>query len=743
MSLWTNVSVIAIASTMAVPAVAAERGADQAQAPQSAQGAAQAPQAATQPAGEGLADITVTARRRSESLQSVPDSITAVTSTNIVNSGIKSIGDLAQITPNLNFRDGSAFSAGFYDLRMRGIGQAQQGWPGVAYIVDGVPADSPDALTSGSLADVERIEVLRGPQSALYGSGAIAGAINIITKRPTDVFHAEGRVYYGNGNDKQASAAISGALVPGKIYGRLSANYRDDDGRINSASNGLNLAPHHVKSIDGRLIFDPTERLEIDLRANYDWEQDGYAYQDRLPADSFITNYDPSFDARRAYAGRQTRKFAHVSGKISYDFGGASLTSITAYSHTRQYGLGDACYDDLNNPRYPLATGGVLCISNLVAYGNAATGAQNVDVFQRSVDNYDTVSQDVRLSSSADSSIQWLIGGSGMRRRALNGFGTFQQAANNGGNLVPFSNRADDKVDTWWGIYGQVGTKIGNFELTAAARYDNQKYTDTAYTDINKQTVILTTSPSGVLEATQVQRAQAFQPKGQLSYHVNQDVMAYVTVSKGFRAGYFNSGTFGAPEHTVNYEGGLKTAWFNHSLIFNVAGFHIDYSNQQTSTVINTPPYRVPITIPETKINGVELEATWRVTHAFTLNGSLAYLHAQVSNDTVSPKSPRWSGSIGAQYTQALAPDWTLNAHADMSFHSPEYMFINNAQLINSNQFVNTRIGVDHGKWGLYFVGRNLTNAKEAMMQAGHPAGATTRYQTDPRSYGFELRLNY
>ncbi len=136
-----------------------------------------------------LEEITVTARRREENLQSVPDSITAFTAATIVNSGIKTIADLAQLTPSLNFRDGRAFAAGFSTTcACGGIGQGQQGWPGVAFIVDGVPTDSPDALTSGSLEDVERIEVLRGPQSALYGAGAIAGAINIITKRPTDEF---------------------------------------------------------------------------------------------------------------------------------------------------------------------------------------------------------------------------------------------------------------------------------------------------------------------------------------------------------------------------------------------------------------------------------------------------------------------------------------------------------------------------------------------------------------------------
>ena len=202
-------------------------------------------------------------------MQDVPDAITVLTAGTIVDAGIQHLADVAVMTPNLNLRDGSAYSSGFYNLSMRGIGQAQQGWPSVAYIVDGVPADSPEMLNNGTLDDIERIEILRGPQSALYGSGAIAGAINVVTKRPTNDLEVDGRLFYGNGEDRQAGATISGAIVPDKILARLSVFYRDDVGLIRSASNGIPLDFKDQRQVQGRAIFLPVDNFEADISGSF------------------------------------------------------------------------------------------------------------------------------------------------------------------------------------------------------------------------------------------------------------------------------------------------------------------------------------------------------------------------------------------------------------------------------------------------------------------------------------------
>jgi len=692
----------------------------------------------------GMEEVMVTARRREERLQSVPDSISAFTTSSIVNSNIHTLGDVAKLTPSLNFKDGRAYSGGFFDLRMRGIGQGQQGWPSVAFIVDGVPTDSPDALTGGSLADVERIEVLRGPQSALYGAGAIAGAINIVTKRPADRLQVDGYTYMGNGNDLQLSGAVSGAMIPDKAAARLSVQYRDDDGRIDSRTNGLHLDPTNMRQVEGRVIFTPKEDLELDFRGFYNKWQVGFAFQERVPSVAYINDYDPSFDVARnaGNVGSQNRELWRLVGRLNWDLDQVTFTSITSFSHTRQQGMGSGCFDDVDNPRFPNPNGGETCMAAIVAFGAAAQTGQNIDVIQSAIDNYDTWYQDFRLSSRPESPIQWLIGVSGMHREALNAVGVERSIA---GLLdhATVSLRAYDRLDKWWGVYGQVGRQWDEFELTLAGRYDSQQYESTTYTDPSKTVVVPVPDEDGNLIDTQVKKADNFQPKAQLSYYFDEQRMAYATVSRGFRAGYFNTGAYGVPEKTTNYELGMKSQWLDNRLLANLSVFHIDYSNQQLSAILLVPPFRVPVTVPKTRINGAELETAFSVLPALTLSGNVAYLDAKLANDTTSPKSPEWSGSVSAQLTQPLNYAWTLNGHLDWSFHSSQYLFLNNTQWVPQKSYLNLRVGLEREKWGVYLVGRNLTQTQEDEQAGGVNPVYFVRYPTQPRSYGIEFRADY
>jgi iron complex outermembrane receptor protein len=717
------------------PAVAADNGAQETTAD------------ATHAASAGFEEVVVTARRRSENLQRVPDAITAFTADSIANANITNVADISRLTPGLNFRDGRAFSANFFDIRMRGIGSAQGGWPSVSIIVDGVPNDSGDALTAGSLAGVERIEVLRGPQSALYGAGAIAGAINIVTKRPTDTFEGEGRLYYGNGNDLQAGVAVSGPLIPGKLLFRLSGNYRNDDGRIDSTTNGAHLDPHDRKQIDGRLLVLPTENFEADLRAGYNKEENGYAFQARVGTtgnlNDLINTDNPVFARRTGdSAGRQERTFTRLSARLNWELEGVTLTSVAAYTRTRQDGIGTACYDDVDFPQFPQPGGGELCLSNTLAFGSNAAPGQVIERFQTASDDLDSYFGDFRVASSNDGPINWLVGASGMRRKVfsvLSGFNTVAGTA----NRPVTSLTVNQKRDEWWGVYAQIGAELGKFELTANARYDDQTYKNTTFADATRRVIIQKRDAAGNLVDTLKETARNFQPKGQISYHLDSDKTAYFTVSRGFRAGYFNAGSYAIPEHTWNYEVGLKTAWLERRVIANIAAFKIDYSNQQLSQVTNTPPFRVPVVIPQTTIKGIELETSVRPVPVFSLSGNLTYLDAVVSDGTRSPKAPRWSGAISGQLDQPFTDTWTLNAHADWSFHSSQYLFTANTQRVPSKGYVNARIGLERDNWGIYFVAKNLTNTEEPQLQTGTATPYRVVYPVDPRSYGVELHATF
>lgn len=706
--------------------------------------AADADAAPPEEGAQALGDIVVTARRREERLQDVPDAVTAFTAETIRNAGIQQLSDFAAMTPNLNFRDGSAYAAGYYNLSMRGIGQGQQGWPSVAFIVDGVPADSAEALTSMSLQDVEQIEVLRGPQSALYGSGAIAGAINVTSRSPTNTPEFQGRVAYGNGSDKQIDGSLSGALVPDKVLAGVTVNYRDYDGLIESASNGIPLDFRDHKQAQARLLFRPTENFEADLRATYIKDHFGSTYQDNLPSEDLINDFNPAYDARRLTPGTDDRTFKRASARLQLDLPSASIISVTSAGRSSSNGFVSLCYDDPDNPLQPRQPDGSILCSSGPVFGTAALPGQAIDNIFASLDRFESYSEDLRLVSKTDSAVQWLVGASGMHRKTINGFDILNLIAPDRSSALIFPSYARKK-DEWWGVYGQVSVKAREkWEFTVAARYDDQQYESTSYTDSSLTTVAPVFATDGTLIDTQKEKADSFQPKGQISYHIDRDRMAYVTVSRGFRAGYFNTGAFAAPEKTTNYEVGYKAAWLQNRISANLAAFHIDYSNQQTSNTIGEPPYRFPVTIPETSIDGVETEASAVLTDKLTLSGGVAWLDAKVDDGTRSPSAPRISGSVALQLQQPLAADWRLNARADVTFHSSQYLYIGNTEQIPSNQFLNLRVGVEKGAYGVYAYGRNVTEERETMIFGAHnvPGGYYQRYQNVPDAiYGIELRV--
>lgn len=226
-----------------------------------------------------LEELVVTARKRSESLQDVPDAVTAFTAQDIETAGIDDIEDFIALTPNLTVRE--TFRSGVTFITLRGVTTGQQGWAPITFVVDGVQAGSLDAINQGALLDLEQIEVLKGPQGALYGAGAIAGAVNVRTKAPSEEFEGQVKLRLGNGNDRAVSALLSGSLIEDKLRGLISVYDRDTDGLIDSTA-GVDLDFEDQTTVRGRLIFNATDNLSFDLRAAVTDIEAGAAFQDKL-----------------------------------------------------------------------------------------------------------------------------------------------------------------------------------------------------------------------------------------------------------------------------------------------------------------------------------------------------------------------------------------------------------------------------------------------------------------------------
>lgn len=698
-----------------------------------------------------LGEITVTARKQSESLQDVPDAISAFTSATIENVGITQLADFAVMTPNLNYQDGSQFRKGYLNITMRGIGVGQQGWSPVTYVVDDVRSPALDEISSGGLVDIERIEVLRGPQSALYGAGAIAGAINVITRQPTNDTEVKLMAGYGKGNDRKLSGLISGALVPDKVLYRFNATYRDSDGLIDSASNGMDLDFETLKQVSGLLVFKLTDKASIDVRGKFVDEENGSTYQDKLSDPSLINTFNDSTKARRSFPGVDNRKFKDVSVKLNWELPWADLLSVSAYSDIDQELLASICWDDPDSPAVdvdPAPGVQVGCVFNTGgpgnpgAFGSAALPGQAIDELFNSIDNYNTFTHDTRLSSSGGF-VDWLVGAEFLHRKTLNGFESGLMVAPDRA-FVPLFPAWHVNEDTWWGVYGQVMRDLTDrVELTLAARYDETQYENTQYIDRSRSAVLLRPNASGDLVSTFEEEDKTFQPKAQLRYKWTDDVSVYVSWSKGFRAGYFNTGAFNKAEKTKNIEAGVKSRLLDGRLVANASIFHIDYSDQQFSTVIDTPPFRVPVVIPESDIDGVELESQYLVNDIFTLSGGIGYLKAEQIDGGTPPLVPKMNWNLQGNVDYPWVNDWTLKFNVGYNHTSSQYLNAGETGEIDATDFVNLRLGVANENWTTTLWVKNATDERTATAQFPLNAGGYVRYQNKPVSYGVELRYNF
>ncbi len=297
-----------------------------------------APRAA---ADQAPADIVVTAQQRSERLRDVPMQVQALSGTTLLNAGIHTSGEALSLTPNASFDQGNTYKSTF--ITMRGLTQINNADPPVAFVIDGVPQTDQTQLNV-NLYDVERIEVLKGPQGALYGRNAEGGAINIITKLPSDHFTGFGDVQYGNGDNIVGSGGVSGPIAGDKLVFRLDGSYSHFDGLIdNTFREDHSDFIDHDWSVRGRVVARPTSNLTIDLRAEYEDYRAGSNYYSAVFSGNPNDYENPQFNVPSFAYGHNLG----LTAKIDLDLQFATLTSITGHTALTQIDRADL---DFRNP---------------------------------------------------------------------------------------------------------------------------------------------------------------------------------------------------------------------------------------------------------------------------------------------------------------------------------------------------------------------------------------------------------
>jgi len=651
-------------------------------------------------------EITVTARKRNETAQTVADPISVVTAAKIGNADLRTLQDAVRLTPNLVVLDG--LYPGYKTVSFRGFTTlGRDGEFPFATVVDGVVQPG-QMFFQQDLVNVQQIEILRGPQGTLYGGGAIAGAINIVTRKPTNEYTGNASFQYFNGDEKRGLVGLSGPIFKDKLYFSVGASAYDTDGLIKNLANPKNVDFGKGLTTRAQLLFTPTEDLTFALSATTTDSKTGGLWLAPVPDVDFKdTIPDPSENQ----AGIVNTKLRGYSLKSDWALGGATLTSVTAYSRGRDYTTADGDFTA-------------------------------VDAYTQTVHFVDTTwSQELRLTSTGEGPFKWNVGGyyQDEKRDYQSSYGPV------GG--TPGLNDSLRHYETF-ALFGQASYELTDrLELTGGFRYDweNQSYFDRLSGQILKQKF---SEPQG---------------KASVSYKWSPDLFTYATYSRGYRKGGFNPSSsaetllYYAPETADNFEAGFKSNFGGSLMTLNGALFYTDFKGQQFSTsrvLEGDGIYTAISNIGKTQVMGAEAELSIRPTRGLSINGSVGYSDVKIKNfvpedqdayhNNVIPQIYRFTAQLGIDYEADLTDDLKLVAHGDMSHRGNVYWDVQNSLETGPKTFFNAKVTLQKGMWSLSAIGRNLSNERTPMAVGPHALGTSTLASyNSPRQYGVEVGVKF
>lgn len=635
-------SALAIAFTLATPALAqqvppAATGNDTAGDAVSASAAEDTPEAPQ------TGDIIVTAQKRSERLQDVPLAVTAVSAESLASRQINDTTALTRAVPSLTFQQGN--HPANTTFRIRGVGTALFGQgveSSVAVVVDGVPMVRA-AQSLSDFADVERIEVLRGPQGTLFGKNASAGVLSIVTARPSSHFEASGDVTIAEDNEYRAKGTLSAPLSD-TLRVRAGGFYNSVQGPAYNVTLKRHVNGQDSWGLRGKLEWEAAPNLTFLLGADY---RETYSNcctyssikvvnpaiaQLEAPVVASATNRLVSEDTPNKADSRQTT----ISLQGDWDLGPATITSITAYQ--KYYLLVNQPIDRIN--------------SDPVRYvGTSAYASWN---FNQGIIDLNQISQELRIASSGNHDFTYVAGvfySHGdvkrpfARRRAVCASGTIGQvcAAPTYQSSSSFAELKTDNI----AAFGQVEYRVaGGLKVIGGLRvqYEAGSNSGTQLGITNTGDTLLPGVPA-VSTGTLRDHDTAVTGKGGLQYEFSRNLQAYATYTRGYKGiGYnmeastdFAHQTDLKPEHVNAYEIGVKGRAGDGLLSFALAVYRADYTNLQVQANRSDPITGVVSFIPtnagKSRSQGVELETTLHPMPKLDIQASVAYTDSTVSID--------------------------------------------------------------------------------------------------------------
>jgi len=694
-----------------------------------------------------LEEVIVTATKRATVAQDTPISLTAMTEDFMEQAGILTVTELSDAVPGLNIVDNGA---GNSLVEIRGVAAGAtsvQSGPTVGIYIDEMTGStSGGTAPDAALFDVERVEVLRGPQGTLFGDGSLSGTIRIVTNKPdsTDFYgRATGQVgsTKDGGTNYGIRAMVNIPLAEDKLALRIVAGYRENDGWYDNINPNFlggdpkNTNSEEVVDIRAALRWTPMDNLTADLV---------YYHSDADLQDSFFGNTQTTKDSF-IYEPRTSDDDA-VSLTLIYDIGDVEIVSATGLYEQDLVRRRDA-----TNLGVPI---NLFFLGRLIDAGWADSTLNN-EVF----------SQEIRISSSGDNVIDWTIGG---YYRKDDRDWTFKL---DGEPPAPFDILEDYFIidNKSWAVFGEATWHINDqWELLGGLRYF-----DTSRSSDFEIWGVLAGPPLGVQSASASE--DVVSPKLALTYFPSDDVTLYAQISKGFRAGganataplipLFNGGatiddSFDS-EVLWNYELGAKSFLFNRRMMLNAYLFLMEWEDRQVAAIAGSGLVDFVVNAGDAESVGIEVEATLNLTDELQLQGSLTFLDTEFKDDVANPVTgfpltikgnelPRaadFSAYIALNYVRDLSSGLEGMFNINYTYAGKNFSDAQNIPLFenDSGNILNLRVGIQGEKFGVFLFGQNLTNDDQTFTQGIRDSGAAFGWPTAiagnyrrPLTYGIE-----
>jgi iron complex outermembrane receptor protein len=688
-------------------------------------------------------EVVVTALRRNENLQDVPAAITAFTADTVEAAGIERPIDFVNLTANVNLVETQ--NAGNAFIIIRGITQARNSEPSVAVIVDGVQQVNP-AQFNQELFDIEQIEVLKGPQGAIYGRNAIGGAIVIRTRQPTDQFEGQIRAGVDNGFGYWLRGSVSGPLGDNLRF-RLAGSWYDTEGFIRNTFLNEDADPVEDLALRGTLLWNPTPNFTVDLRAS----------MDRLRTQALYFNIvadvnDTSLPVRVNNAGQNDRDIYNASLRLNWESDAGTLSSVTSYDSLEEVLTGDA-FNFLPIPESLF----------FQILGFDLNQSQFLDV--------EAVSQEVRWTSPADRRFRYILGAYAISTNRFISTGNMVDTGNgvfpvfhtpSTNPLNPQATFLADKGDNFaWAVFANLTYDVTDqFHVDLGLRYDRDRRRNTTLTP----TGFLPNVPGFPQGATGQERRVTFddwQPKITLTYEPSSSVTLYGGYSRGFRSGGFNQTGVGAvafsngivgvgdiyqAETADTFEAGVRITSPDHVIRVSANVYTTRSENSYFFVFLAANSTQNLGNVPEVRISGFEVEAEVRPFRGMTLSAAYGYTNSSIQDfpdvsviGNEAPLISRYTLNFGAQYRAPISGDLGILARVDYRRTGRTWWDVYNTTVRRPIDLVNARLGLEAHNWSATLFAENLFN--EIYNAEFSPGGFV--FKARPRRYGAELTFRF